>query len=413
MKTTGSFISPTYLSQSTVTFILAGGKGERLYPLTRDRSKPSVPFGGSFRIIDFSLSNSVNSGFRKIYILTQFLSQSLYFHLKEGWNIFHHATGDFIHMVPAQQQMGALWYQGTADAIYQNVNRLEDHKPQYTMVLSGDHVYKMNYQELFNFHIEHKADMTVSVHSIPRDQTRHFGVLVADKEQRITHFVEKPEDPSQIPGDPNGDALINMGIYLFNTDFLVKTLAQDARNSSSAHDFGKNIIPSIIKSKRVYAYRFSDNSLGKYWQDVGTIDGYFDTSMRLLDSTPAFNLYGDNWPIRTFLETLPSATINNHSKTARINQSIISHGCYIEDAVLDHAILSPGVVVKKDAVIENSIILNHTTIGEGAVIKNAIIDKDVEVPPGTKLGVNLKTDAKLFMVANDRIVVVPKRYIFT
>ncbi|MCM8815320.1 MAG: glucose-1-phosphate adenylyltransferase, partial [Candidatus Omnitrophica bacterium] len=291
-----------------LTLVLAGGKGERLYPLTRDRAKPSVPFGGIYRIIDFTLSNAINSGLRKIYVLIQYKSFSLQRHIREGWNIFSRELGEFIDVIPAQMRIGTSWYLGTADSVFQNIYFLNQEKPDMVLILSGDHVYKMDYRRMIEFHKQKNADLTISVFEVPLQEARRFGVLEVDENQQIISFTEKPENPKPAPN--NSDvSLISMGIYVFKTETLVRRIIEDAKKPDSTHDFGKDVIPSMIGRDKVFAFPFIDENKKetKYWKDIGTIDAYYEANMDLVNVEPVFNLYDRQWPIRTFQEQLPPA----------------------------------------------------------------------------------------------------------
>ena len=296
----------------TLTFILAGGRGERLDPLTKDRTKPAVPFGGIYRIIDFTLSNCINSGFRNIYVLTQYKSFSLQKHLLSGWDVCSNQLGEFIDVIPAQQRLSADWYKGTADAIYQNIYAIKDHDPQLILILSGDHIYKMDYREMIKFHQSKKADMTVACVTMPKRSSKHFGVIEVDKSLHVRGFQEKPAKPKTVPGKPN-EIYASMGIYLFNRETLLKELEIDANSATSEHDFGKNVIPQMLKSKRkVYVYNFIDEkNRPKYWRDIGTRDAYYQANMDLLGKKSEFNLYERSWPVRTYHEQYPPIKMTN------------------------------------------------------------------------------------------------------
>jgi len=395
--------------RNIITFVLAGGKGERLYPLTKDRAKPAVPFGGSYRIIDFTLSNAVNSGLRKIYILTQYKSFSLQRHIREGWNILSKELGEFIEVVPAQQRMGEDWYLGTADSIFQNIYILEQEKPEYVLILSGDHVYKMDYSKMIEFHIEKKADLTISTFEVPKEEANRFGVLKIDENSRIVDFVEKPSIPFTLPSNPS-ISLISMGIYIFNVEILVKRLIEDAKRIDSSHDFGKDIIPRMIKKDNVFAYRFIDekNKESKYWKDIGTIEAYYQANMELLEIEPILNLYDKNWPIMTYKPQLPPAKIVFLGKNIEILNSMISDGCIISGSSIYNSVISPNVKIEKWTEIFDSIIMNNVFIGENCKIKRAIIDKNVIISDGTVIGYDLNEDRKKFYVSESGIVVIPR-----
>ncbi len=393
-----------------VTMLLAGGRGERLYPLTRDRAKPAVPFGAIYRIIDFTLSNCINSEIRRIYVLTQYKSTSLHRHIQLGWNILSTALGEFIEVIPAQQRIDEHWYQGTADAIFQNLYTLQQEKPDIVLILSGDHIYKMDYRKMIACHLEKGADLTVASIRMDRSLSKEFGVIEADQEGRIVGFQEKPDDPKTIPGDPDG-ILASMGIYVFNTETLVRRLIEDARSDSS-HDFGKDIIPSMIDKDCVFVFDFREGNCGKvgYWRDVGTIDAYYEANMDLVSVTPQLNLYDPQWPIFTYQHPYPPAktVLIEEGRIGTALNSILSNGCIISGGIVKRSILSPRVIVHSYAEIEDSILLSGVDVGRRAKIRRTIIDKDVQIPEGMKIGYDLNEDAKRFTVTASGIVVVPK-----
>jgi glucose-1-phosphate adenylyltransferase len=393
-----------------LAIILAGGRGERLYPLTRDRAKPAVPFGGIYRIIDFTLSNCINSGIRHIYALTQYKSISLHRHIQLGWSTLSAPLGEFIEVIPAQQRIDEQWYQGTADAIYQNIYTLQEERPDLILILSGDHIYKMDYRKMIAFHLEKKADLTVATIRMDRTLSREFGVIEADGEWRIVGFQEKPEEPRTLPGDPQG-ILASMGVYVFNIETLVRRLIEDARSDSN-HDFGKDIIPSMIQKDRVFAFDFRNGDQGGtgYWRDVGTIDALFDANMDLVSLTPQLNLYDPQWPILTYHPPYPPAkTVHaEEGRTGTVINSIISNGCIISGGSVKRSIFSPRVRVHSYVDIEDAILLDGVDVGRHAKIRRAIIDKEVHIPEGMKIGYDLEEDAKRFTVNPSGIVVVPK-----
>jgi glucose-1-phosphate adenylyltransferase len=395
-----------------ISMILAGGKGERLYPLTRDRAKPAVPFGAIYRIIDFSLSNCVNSGIRRIYVLTQYKSLSLTRHIQLGWNILPNKFGEFVNVISAQQRIDEHWYRGTADAIFQNIYTLEQEKPDLVLILAGDHVYKMDYNKLVQFHLNNKADVTIPVIEMDKKLSRQFGVAEIDSNYRIIGFAEKTSKPKTIPGKP-GFILVSMGIYIFNTEIMVRRLIEDAKKDST-HDFGKDIIPSMVKNDRVYAFPFEIGSKGiPYWRDVGTIDAYYEANMDLLKPEPVFDLFARDWPIYTHEESHPPVKIlawgtERSSSNCSAMNTIISGGCEIIGGVVEDSILSPAVKVGKEAEISKSILLNEVEVGKAVQIRNAIIDKGVKIPDGTKIGFNIKEDAKRFTITETGIVVIPR-----
>ncbi len=401
--------------RDVLTFILAGGKGERLNPLTRDRAKPAVPFGGIYRIIDFTLSNCVNSGLRRIFLLTQYKSFSLQRHLLEGWNIYSNQLGEFIDIIPAQQRISSDWYKGTADAIYQNIYAIQDYKPKFLLILAGDHIYKMDYRKLIEYHLERGADMTVGCIQMPKEESVNFGIIEVDAKNRVCGFQEKPKEPKTIPGAPE-KIYGSMGIYLFNCDVLLNELETDSKVSSSDHDFGKNIIPQMIKRKlKVFAYQFDDeDNVSAYWRDIGTRDAYYQANMDLVGSDPKFNLYDKSWPVRTYHHQYPPIKIitaleGKKEHAGSIVDSIIAGGCVIEGGTVSRSVLSSNVYIKNRAVITNSVIMADVVVEEGAQIQNAIVDKDNVIPKNAKIGFDLGKDRERFAVTTSGIVIVAKR----
>jgi glucose-1-phosphate adenylyltransferase len=399
---------------NVVTFILAGGKGERLFPLTKDRAKPAVPFGGVYRIIDITLSNCINSGLRKIHTLIQYKSISLQRHLHLGWNFFNNEVNEYIDVIPAQQRVAATWYLGTADAIYQNIYTIEQEKPELVLILAGDHIYKMNYARMIDFHRINDADMTVAVVELPRELSSGLGVIQADLTSRILGFQEKPKAPKTIPGK---DAMIyaSMGIYLFKRDILEEELIDDARKETS-HDFGKDIIPQMLKKgKRVFAYHFQDENKKEslYWRDIGTLDAYYEANMDLIEVTPIFNLYDRAWPIRTYQEQFPPAKTvfageENPDRMGLVLDSLVSGGCIVSGGRVQRSILSPNVRVNSYSEVHDSILMEGVNVGRYAKIRRAIIDKDIVIPPGTIIGYDHQKDKKRFTISDNGIVVVAK-----
>ena len=396
--------------KKVLAMVLAGGRGERLYPLTRDRAKPAVPFGAIYRIIDFTLSNCLHSGIRRIYALTQYKSTSLHRHIQLGWNILSAPLGEFIEAVPAQQRIDEHWYQGTADAIFQNINILQVERPDLVLILSGDHIYKMDYRKMIAFHLEKRADLTVSAIRMERKLSREFGVIEVDEGWRVTGFQEKPEAPKTIPGNP-GEILASMGIYVFNTEVLARRLIEDARPDSS-HDFGRDIIPMMIQKDQVFAFDFRQGECGGtgYWRDVGTIDAYYEANMDLISVTPQLNLYDPQWPILTYqFPSPPAKTVwMEEGRVGTALNSIISNGCIISGGNVKRSILSPRVTVHSFAEIEDSVLLEGVDVGRNAKIKGTIVDKEVQIPEGMEIGYYLDEDAKRFTVTASGIVVVPK-----
>ncbi len=400
--------------KNTLTMILAGGRGERLYPLTQSRSKPAVPFGGLYRIIDFTLSNCINSGFRKIYLLTQYKSQSLDEHIRKGWNLFSAELGEFIYAVPPQQRYRDRWYSGTADAIFQNLNLLDQHKPKYVIILSGDHIYKMDYSKMLAFHVENEADVTVSTIPVSLNEARRFGVCQIDANRRIIGFQEKAQNPAQIPDKP-GWCLGSMGVYIFNTTTLAREVSRDAKRDSD-HDFGKNIIPSILNKQRVFAHEFEDIN-GKpapYWRDIGTLESYFQTAIDLVNVNPEFNLYDNSWPIRTYIEPLPPAKTvwRGQERQGQIIESMVAGGTIVSGGTVTRCLLGPGVRINSYSNLEECILFNNVDIGRNCRLRRVIIDKGVRIPANTVIGFNPEEDKKRFVVTENGVIAVPKGYVF-
>ena len=394
------------------TMILAGGRGERLLPLTQHRAKPAVPFAGKYRIIDVTLSNCLNSGLRKIAVLIQYKSHSLDRHIRRGWSIFNPELGEFIFSIPPQQRISAEWYRGTADAVHQNLFLLEQERPTYLLVLSGDHIYKMNYADMLRYMQVMEADAVVGALEWPVEEARPFGVLGVDASNRVTRFEEKPTNPFPLPHDPT-HAFISMGIYLFRTDQLYDELRNDA-GMSTAHDFGRNIIPNMIQgNKKVFAYNFEDENKKqvKYWRDIGTVDAYYEANMDLVGVDPLLNLYDEAWPIRTYQGQFPPAkfVFADQYPGGRVGlalDSIVSGGCIISGGKVQKSILSPDVLVNQYADVQESVIMENVEIGERARIRHAIIDKGVIIPPGTVIGYDLDADRARYTVTEDGVVVV-------
>jgi len=401
------------LADSTLVMILAGGRGERLYPLTRDRAKPSVPFGGIYRIIDFTLSNCLNSGLRRIYLLTQYRSISLVRHLAQGWqSLFRGELDEFVQPVAPQQRFGQMWYRGTADAVYQNIYTLQEHRPKRVLILSGDHVYKMNYMEMLRFHAEHAAEITIACIPYRLDEAGRFGVMEVDENWQVVGFEEKPKEPKPMP-QRSDMALCSMGIYVFNTDVLIKSVVEDSKRAETTHDFGRDVIPAQVGRRRLLAYDFAQQARPEqpaYWRDIGTVDAYYAANMELLQFQPQFNLYDASWPIRTLQLNLPPAKILAASPTqpAQVQNSLVSAGCVVTGARVVHSILSPSVRVEPGAVVEDSIIFNDVVVERNAYIKRAIIDKRVVVPDGYRVSADDEASRRQFYVSPDGVVVVPR-----
>jgi glucose-1-phosphate adenylyltransferase len=396
--------------EKVLAMVLAGGRGERLYPLTKDRTKPAVPFGGIYRIIDFTLSNCLNSGIRKIYLLTQYKSFSLQRHIRQGWSVFDRELGEFVDLLPAQQRMHELWYGGTADAVYQNLYTLQQEKAEDTLILSGDHIYKMNYQQILSFHREKESDLTIATLKVPIDEASRFGVMEKDKSGRVTGFEEKPEHPKTLPEDPTL-SLASMGVYIFKTDQLVRWLTKDAKRDTE-HDFGKNIIPVMIKESRVFTFPFQDEKKKKepYWRDIGTIDAYWKANMDLVNIDPQLNLYDESWPIHTYQGQYPPAktVFSQGERTGLVLDSVICGGCIISGGKVQHSVLSPRVRINSYSEVIDSVLLEGVNVGRDARVRRAIVDKDVGIPSGMEIGYHLEEDRKRFTVTESGIVVVPK-----
>ncbi len=386
------------LSEKTLVMVLCGGKGERLYPLTRDRAKPSVPFLGSYRIIDFSLSNALNSGLRRIALLTQYKSLSLERHILNGWNIFHAESGDYIISLPAQGRVSDHWYEGTADAVLQNVYTIQQENPERVLVLSGDHVYKMDYRKLLLDQAQTEADAVIMTRLISVQEASRFGVLGVDEDRRVIEFLEKPKKPFPTPWDP-GKSLISMGVYLFKTPMLMRILMKDARNPKSAHDFGKNVIPEAIREYRIQAYVFED-----YWEDIGTIDAYWDANMAFLGPSPPALLGGRTWPVRTYKPQYPPSFVEGGA----IRNSVLCTGCVLARGLVENSIISPGVRIHEKAEVRDSILFEGVEVGRGAKLKKVIIDKFSVIPEAFEIGFNAETDARNFKISKAGIRVVPK-----
>lgn len=404
---TSRFVSR--LTRNAVAIILAGGRGSRLHNLTNWRSKPAVPFGGKFRIVDFPLSNCINSGIRRVAVVTQYKSHSLIRHVQHGWGFLRAELGEFVELLPAQQRIETSWYTGTADAVYQNLDIIRRHKPGHIVILAGDHVYKMDYGPMLAYHVEKMADMTVGCLEVPLEQATAFGVMSADAGGRVLRFKEKPAKPECMPGKPD-IALASMGIYIFNPEFLYEQIIKDADTSGSSHDFGKDIIPSIIERYRVFAYPFRNNQTGAqaYWRDVGTVDSFWEANLELIGVTPELNLYDTDWPIWTYQEQLPPAkfVFDDENRRGMAVDSMVSGGCIISGAVVRHSLLFSNVVINAYSSVEDAVILPNVTIGQHCRLKKVILDKGVHVPDGTVIGEDHELDAKRFFVSPGGVVLV-------
>jgi len=397
------------LTRNAFAIILAGGRGSRLQQLTRWRSKPAVPFGGKFRIIDFPLSNCINSGIRRVAVVTQYKSHSLIRHVQQGWGFLRGELGEYVEILPAQQRIETSWYAGTADAVYQNLDIIRRHRPGHIVVLAGDHIYKMDYGTMLAYHVEKKADMTVGCIEVDVESARAFGVMSVEPSGRVVAFDEKPANPASMPGKP-GVSLASMGIYIFNPDFLYQQLISDAVNDSSDHDFGKNIIPGIINEHRVFAYPFRDPETNSqaYWRDVGTVDSFWEANMELIGVTPELNLYDREWPIWTYQEQLPPAkfVFDDDDRRGAAVDSMVSGGCIISGAMVRHSLLFSNVKINSFSEVEDAVILPDVIIGERCRLKRVVIDKGCNIPDGTVIGENAAEDAKRFYVSPGGVVLV-------
>ncbi len=403
------------MMRKVLTFIMAGGKGERLLPLTKDRTKPAVPFGGIYRIIDFTLSNCINSGLRKIYVLTQYKSASLQRHIRLGWNFLPSELGQFIELLPAQQRVGDSWYLGTADAIYQNLYTLELDRPDETLILAGDHVYKMNYYSMIDYHRDQDADLTVGVVEIAKEKSKHLGVIEVDEKGKVIGFQEKPANPKTIPGKPV-KIFGSMGIYVFRNPILEQELIEDAKNPKSNHDFGKDIIPQMLKKgMKIVAYNFrGQDNQEFYWRDIGTIDAYYEANMDLIQVNPVFNLYDREWSLRTYQEQFPPVkTVHSGEKeegrVGLVLDSIVSEGCVVSGGRVQRSILSPNVRINSFSEVYDSILMEGVNVGRYAKIKRAIIDKQSRIRAGASIGYDKEADkSKGCTISDSGIVVVPR-----
>lgn len=405
------------MMHDALTVILAGGIGSRLSPLTDHRTKPAVPFGGKYRIIDFTLTNCLHSGLRRILVLTQYKSHSLQKHLRDGWSIFNPELGEYVTNVPPQMRNGDSWYTGTADAIYQNLYLLKRSEAKYVVVLSGDHIYRMDYAPMIERHKETGADVTIASMRVDREEAKHFGVMQIDDNHRILTFCEKPENPTPLLEDST-KSLASMGIYIFTTKALIDALEHDSLQENSSHDFGKDIIPRLIDQGQVYTHQFGGKegrvSQDAYWRDVGTLDSYYQANMDLLQPTPPMNLYQQDWAIRTYEPQLPPArTVSSVTGNEGIFiNSIIANGVVSTGGSVQKSILFPKVTIKNAAVVVNSIIFEGVTIEDNAYVQNCIIDKHVTIPAGMEIGVDPKLDAIRFKISDKGVVIIPSDYNF-
>ena len=397
------------LTKDTLALVLAGGRGSRLRQLTLWRAKPAVPFGGKFRIIDFPLSNCVNSGIRKVGILTQYKAHSLIQHVQRGWGFMRGELGEFVELLPAQQRLETSWYEGTADAIYQNIDIIRTHKPEFVLILAGDHVYKMDYGTMLAAHVEAEADITVGFIEVPLEESKAFGVMAVDEDNRIIKFAEKPDQPTPMPGCTDV-ALASMGIYIFRTEILIGELLRDADETGSKHDFGGDIIPDVIDRLRVTAFPFrQDGSRGHaYWRDVGTLDAYWQTNMELIGISPELNLYDRDWPIWTYQDQVPPAkfVFDDEGRRGMSVDSMVAGGCIVSGSYVSRSLLFSNVHVHSFSRIEDSVIFPDVEIGRHCTIKKAIIDKGCKIPADTTIGVDPEADAARFNVSKGGVVLV-------
>jgi glucose-1-phosphate adenylyltransferase len=402
------------ITKNTYAMVLAGGRGSRLYQLTDWRAKPAVPFGGKFRIIDFVLSNCVNSGIRRISVATQYKSHSLIQHIQRGWSFLNGQFGEFLNLLPAQQRVSEdHWYQGTADAVYQNLDILRDANPDFVLVLAGDHVYKMDYGKLLAYHVEKKADMTVACLEVPIGDASAFGVMSVDEQGRVVEFAEKPANPACIPGKPD-KSLASMGIYVFNKNFLFEQLVRDADDPHSSHDFGKDLIPYAIGRYRIFAQSFEHSCVGMgdgklpYWRDVGTIDSYWEANMELCKVLPDLNMYDQEWPIWTYQEQLPPAkfVFDDDDRRGVAIDSLVSGGCIVSGSSVRRSLLFSNVRINSHCTIEDAVLLPNVVVGGHAVLKRVIVDKNCQIPEGLEVGVNTEEDRKRFHVSANGVTLI-------
>lgn len=408
--TSSRFISA--LTKNTVALILAGGRGSRLRDLTNWRAKPAVPFGGKFRIIDFPLSNCINSGIRRIGVVTQYKSHSLNQHIQRGWGFLRGEFHEFVELWPAQQRVQEQWYKGTADAVFQNLDILRALNPEYVLILAGDHIYKMDYGQMLASHVRNKADMSVACVNVPIEDAKAFGVIGVDGDDRVVSFIEKSPNPPPLPDNPE-QALASMGIYVFNAAFLYEQLIRDADDSTSAHDFGRNIIPYLINKYRVYAHRFTDSCVGvtdgiHYWRDVGTVDAYWEANMELTKVVPELNLYDSNWPIWTYQEQLPPAkfVFDNEERCGKAVDSLVSGGCIISGSRVARSVLFSDVRINSYSNIEDAVILPKVDIGRYVTLRRVVVDRGARIPDGMEIGVDPEQDRKRFYVSEKGITLV-------
>jgi glucose-1-phosphate adenylyltransferase len=400
--------------KDTLGVLLAGGAGERLYPLTRDRAKPAVTFGGIYRIIDITLSNCINSDLRRVYILTQYKALSLNRHIREGWNIVANDLGEFVEILPPMKRVSENWYLGTADAVYQNIYSIGAEQPKHVLILSGDHIYKMNYGRMMQQHQDSGADVTLATILIDPSETKNFGVVEIDHSGRITGFEEKPKQTKlRSPYNPNMVSG-SMGVYIFNTDVLIPVLLKDAEDPDSRHDFGHNILPKMVDDYKIYSFNFIDENKKEalYWRDVGTLDAFYEANMDLVSVSPVFNLYDRDWPLRTHQRQYPPAkfVFSEPGRTGSAVDSIISSGCIVSGGAVRSSVFSPDVRVNSYAEVDASIVFSHVNIGRHCRIRKAIIDRDVHIPEGTVIGYDHEADRQRYFVTDSGITVVTRDY---
>lgn len=400
--------------ERTLAMVLAGGLGERLYPLTKMKAKPAVPFGAIYRIIDFTLSNCLHSGVRRLFVLTQHKSLPLDRHLRLGWStLFRAELGEFLESVPPQQRLVREWYRGTADAVFQNIDLLSHERPQFVLILSGDHVYRMDYRAMLDFHLTKGAEVTIACTTVPRSEASRFGVMEVDRNDRIIGFEEKPSNPKPLPDDPD-HSLISMGIYLFNTETLVRAVIKDAKRRDSSHDFGKDVLPDLVRNNaRLFAFNIRRElpPLFHYWQDIGTLDSYYQAHMELLRPDPPLPLHHDEWTIRTYLPPLPPAVLQGR---AQIRNALLAPGCLVEEgAVVENSVLGYGVQVGTGATVAGCVLLPKARIGARAKLLRTIVDEEVTIPEGETIGADLATERRRFVVSEGGIVVVPTGVAFS
>ena len=408
------------MNHDTLTIVLAGGVGSRLHPLTADRAKPSVPFAGKYRIIDFALSNCLHSGLRKIMVLTQYKSHSLFKHLRDGWSVFNPQIGEYLSVIPPQMRTGESWYSGTADAVFQNLYLLKRSGAKNVLILSGDHIYRMDYAAMLEFHEANSAIATIACMKVPLVDAGAFGVVAVDEKSQVTKFVEKPKRPFSIPNEPD-QALASMGIYAFSLEFLCQALEADAASDESTHDFGKDILPRLIRTNHVFGYQFGGDSgrvtADGYWRDVGTLDSYYEANMDMLLQNPPLDLYQPNWPIHGDSKQGPPARVQVVTKGEKVINSecenvMMGPGTVISGARISNSILGSNVRIGANAVVKDSIIFDNVEVGEGVSLQRCVVDKGVQIPSLTRVGIDNFVDAKRFVVSDQGVVVIPREYSF-